>query len=148
MTTPPAFLAVGQAWSARDYATNAGFIPALGADVLALLDAKAGEDILDLGCGDGVLTTRLMATGANVTGLEPDPSLSAVAAARNISVLQQDADNPFGKGRFDAVFPMPPCIGCEARKPSSQMSMPPCALAGGLWPNKVASAMLRPLLRP
>jgi hypothetical protein len=29
--------AAGQAWSAGDYARDAGFVPALGADVLALL---------------------------------------------------------------------------------------------------------------
>lgn len=104
MTTPPPFLAAGQAWSARDYAANAGFVPALGADVLALLAPQSGEDILDLGCGDGVLTAKLMQSGANVTGLEPDPDLCGAAKSRGITVLEQDAHDPFGTSQYDAVF--------------------------------------------
>lgn len=103
MTTPP-FLAAGQTWSARDYAANAGFVPALGADVLALLAPQKGEDILDLGCGDGVLTKRLMQSGANVTGLEPDPDFCAAAIRAGITVFQQDAHDPFGLNAYDAVF--------------------------------------------
>jgi SAM-dependent methyltransferase len=104
MTGAPPFLAAGQAWSARDYANNAGFVPALGADVLALLAPKPGEAILDLGCGDGVLTQTLAASGATVTGLEPDPDLCAAARVRGIKVLNQDAHDPFGETCFDAVF--------------------------------------------
>ena len=103
MSTPP-FLAAGQIWSAHDYAANAGFVPALGADVLALLAPQKGEDILDLGCGDGVLTARLLQSGANITGLEPDPDLSAAAIRAGITVLQQDAHDPFGINVYDAVF--------------------------------------------
>lgn len=104
MTTAPPFLAAGQAWSARDYVANAGFVPALGADVLALLAPQGGEEILDLGCGDGVLTARLMQSGATVAGLEPDPDLCAAAIRAGVSVVQQDAHDPFGAGRYDAVF--------------------------------------------
>jgi SAM-dependent methyltransferase len=104
MTTPPPFLAAGQAWSARDYAANAGFVPALGADVLALLDPQNGEHILDLGCGDGVLTAKLVQSGAQVTGLEPDPDLCRAATSRGITVLSQDAHDPFGANQYDAVF--------------------------------------------
>ena len=43
-------------WDAADYAANAAFVPALGAPVVALLAPRRGERILDLGCGDGVLT--------------------------------------------------------------------------------------------
>lgn len=104
MTTPPPFLAAGQAWSARDYAANAGFVPAMGADVLAVLAPMANEDILDLGCGDGVLTARLMQSGANVTGLEPDPDLCSASKRAGIRVKQQDAHDPFGANAYDAVF--------------------------------------------
>src|SRR3569623_283989 len=51
-------------WSPTDYAANAAFVPALGAPALELLDPKAGEMILDIGCGDGVLTQRIIAAGA------------------------------------------------------------------------------------
>ncbi|MFQ6548360.1 class I SAM-dependent methyltransferase [Aestuariibius sp. 2305UL40-4] len=101
MTEAPA---AGQVWSARDYAENADFVPALGADVLALLDPQPGERILDVGCGNGTLTARLVESGATVTGLEPDPDLAAATRARSIQVLSQDAHEPFGEATYDAVF--------------------------------------------
>ena len=38
-------------WSPADYASNAAFVPKLGAAALALLDPQPGEMIVDLGCG-------------------------------------------------------------------------------------------------
>ena len=40
-------------WDAADYARVGGFVPALGAAALELLDPQPGEAILDVGCGDG-----------------------------------------------------------------------------------------------
>jgi SAM-dependent methyltransferase len=96
--------AAGQHWDPAAYAVNAGFVPALGAPVLELLAPRPGERILDLGCGDGVLTARIVAAGAVVTGLEPDPRLAAAARRRGIDVVEQDAHLPFGAGVQDAVF--------------------------------------------
>ena len=79
--------AAGQTWSAEDYARDASFVPALGADALALLAPRAGERILDLGCGDGILTARLIEAGAEVTGLEPDPEMAAAARERGVAVM-------------------------------------------------------------
>lgn len=104
MSGPPAVPAAGQVWSAADYAANAGFVPALGADVLALLHPRPGERILDLGCGTGVLTARIAAAGAEVTGLEPDPDMAAAARARGLRVIERDAHDPIPDGPWDAVF--------------------------------------------
>jgi SAM-dependent methyltransferase len=103
-STKDAAPVAGQTWSAADYAAHAAFVPALGEDVLALLDPRPGERILDLGCGDGVLTSRLAVSGALVTGLEPDPEFAAAARGRGLSVLQQDAHDEFGSEVYDAVF--------------------------------------------
>ena len=97
-------LVAGQEWDADGYARNAGFVPALGADVLAILAPKQGERVLDLGCGDGVLTAGLIEAGTEALGLEPDPSLAARARHRGVNVMEQDAHEPFGEAAFDAVF--------------------------------------------
>ena len=105
MTEPAASRpAAGQNWDPAAYAANAGFVPVLGLPVLELLAPQPGERILDLGCGDGVLTARLVASGAEVTGLDPDPRQAAAARARGLRVLEQDAHEPFGEGLYDAVF--------------------------------------------
>ena len=43
-------------WDADDYARVGGFVPALGAAAIELLDPRPGERRLDVGCGDGTLT--------------------------------------------------------------------------------------------
>lgn len=91
-------------WNAADYAANAGFVPALGAAALELLAPEVGESILDLGCGDGVLTERIAAAGANVLGVDTDPDMLAAAAARGLTVDRMDGRRLPFEGRFDAVF--------------------------------------------
>ena len=91
------------AWSAHGYAANARFVADLGAPLLALLDARPGERVLDLGCGDGALTARLAATGATVTGLDSSPAL--VAAARALGL---DARLGDGQRLADALGREPP----------------------------------------
>ena len=69
-----------------------------------------GLRILDVGCGDGLLTTRLTKDGARVTGI--DASADMIAAARRrakaagveIDLVEGDAgDLPFPAGHFDCV---------------------------------------------
>jgi len=91
-------------WNPEDYARNAAFVPAMGAAVLTLLDPRAGEGILDLGCGDGVLTQRIVASGARVTGLDPDPAMLAAARARGLDVTEGDGQRLAFDAAFDAVF--------------------------------------------
>jgi len=93
-------------WSPADYASNAAFVPALGAAALALLDPKPGETILDLGCGDGALTQRIVAAGAAVVGVDASAEMIAAARARGLDAHVADAQ-ALGRdsfGRFDAAF--------------------------------------------
>lgn len=50
---------------------------------LRLLEPTAGMRILDLACGQGVLSRRLAALGAHVVGCDAAPALIATARARN-----------------------------------------------------------------
>lgn len=93
-----------QDWRADRYAANAGFVPELGGPVVELLAPRPGERILDLGCGDGVLTKRLLDLGCEVVGV--DGSADMVRAARERGVDARVADGQaLGFDReFDAVF--------------------------------------------
>ena len=59
-----------QVWSAESYDKNARFVSELGAAVFEWLAPQPGERILDLGCGDGALTLKLMEAGAQVVGAD------------------------------------------------------------------------------
>jgi SAM-dependent methyltransferase len=93
-------------WSPTDYAKNAAFVPALGDAVLNLLAPQPGELILDVGCGDGVLTERIAAAGARVIGLDSSPEMVEAARGRGIDAFVADAEAMDLErfGQFDAVF--------------------------------------------
>jgi len=93
-----------QPWSATSYAANAHFVPALGQPVLDLLQPRSGERILDLGCGDGALTEKLVALGAQVVGIDNSPDMIAAALQRGIDASVMDARTLVFENEFDAVF--------------------------------------------
>jgi len=95
---------MAQTWNAADYAANARFVSDLGQPVLDLLAPRSGERILDIGCGDGALTARLVEAGATVVGVDPAPDFVAAARARGIDARAHDAQALPFEQEFDAVF--------------------------------------------
>src|ERR1700734_4086573 len=97
-------MCTAQTWEAEAYAPNARFVAGLGWPVLWLLAPKPGEKILDLGCGDGVLTKKLAHLGCEVVAV--DSSVPQIEAARklglNASAISAEA-LPYQE-EFDAVF--------------------------------------------
>ena len=97
-------------WNAVDYSRNAHFVPALGAAAVALLNPQPGELILDIGCGDGALTAKLVEAGAKVVGLDASPDMVEAARKRGIDAFVADAqsldlENQAERfGQFDAAF--------------------------------------------
>ena len=69
-----------------------------------LLAPKPGERILDLGCGDGALTKKLMDLGCDVVAV--DSSLPQVEAARKLGLnaFAISGEELQFKEEFDAVF--------------------------------------------
>jgi SAM-dependent methyltransferase len=93
-----------QQWNAAGYAANAHFVPALGQAVLDLLQVQSGERILDLGCGDGVLTEKLVALGAQVVGVDSSEEMIEAARKRGLDARLVDAKALPFEEEFDAVF--------------------------------------------
>lgn len=94
----------GQQWRTRSYQTHASFVPRLGQAVMDLLESRPGEQILDLGCGDGVLTQELAQSGAVVTGVDSSTELVDAARSRGLDVRLMDATDLDFDQTFDAVF--------------------------------------------
>ncbi|HVC57481.1 MAG TPA: class I SAM-dependent methyltransferase [Stellaceae bacterium] len=93
-----------QDWRARRYAETANFVPTLGAPVLELLAPLPGERILDLGCGDGALTEKLAAAGAEVVAVDAAPDMVAAARAKGIDARVMPGQSLVFAQEFDAVF--------------------------------------------
>src|SRR5215467_8502965 len=77
-----------QTWNAEGYAKNARFVTDLGAPVFELLAPQPGESILDLGCGDGVLTKKIAEVGCRVVGLDSSREFCVAARRLGINVVE------------------------------------------------------------
>lgn len=97
-------MTVEQNWNTEDYRRNAHFVPRLGRPVLDLLDPRPGERILDLWCGDGVLTREIMDAGANVLGIDSSHDMVEDARRRGVPAEVMDAARLPCLREFDAVF--------------------------------------------
>ena len=94
-----------QTWDPQSYGQNGAFVHELAGGALEWLAAQPGQNILDLGCGDGQLTQRIAATGATVTGVDSAPAMVAAARARGIIAVEANAESlPFADSTFDAAF--------------------------------------------
>lgn len=93
------------------YAKNAAFVPHLSQKVLALAALEPHEAVLDLGCGDGVLTKIIQdSQSGRVVGIDNQEDMieaarkAGITDARVVSAeaLRHEAD--LQRGDFDVVF--------------------------------------------
>jgi trans-aconitate methyltransferase len=93
-----------QEWNSSRYDKNARFVSDLGVPLVDLLSPQPGERILDLACGDGALTQKIIARGAEVVGVDGSPDMVAAARKRGIDARVVDAYHLDFAPEFDAVF--------------------------------------------
>lgn len=93
-------------WDAELYDAKHAFVWEKARGLLAWLEPRAGERILDLGCGTGQLSAEIAASGAHVTGIDRSPEMVAEARKKFPALRFAVGDAralPFSE-EFDAVF--------------------------------------------
>ncbi|KAI7317955.1 S-adenosyl-L-methionine-dependent methyltransferase, partial [Hortaea werneckii] len=103
-------------WSSAKYQSAASFVPQLTTTVLSYLDIQPTDQILDIGCGDGQLTSQIAqaATEGQVLGLDASASFITTAnqqhSSPNCSYRLQDCttlsttSDAVVDGSWDKVF--------------------------------------------
>jgi SAM-dependent methyltransferase len=98
-------------WGAGSYEAVADKILEIGEVCVERAGLEPGMDVLDVACGSGNATIPAARAGANVTGLDFQPRLLAIArekaasAGVNIEWVEGDAQNlPFDDGQSECVI--------------------------------------------
>lgn len=66
-------------WNANNYTENFNFVYKYGEDVLELIDAEKGSFVIDLGCGNGALSKKIVDKGYNVLGIDVSENMIKTA---------------------------------------------------------------------
>ena len=103
-------------WTALSYTSSASFVPKLASKVQTWLFPQPSDTILDLGCGDGVLTFQIAQACNKVIGLDSSSNLIAAAKKNfppseklkwevaDVRALEQSMFLREQEGIFDKVF--------------------------------------------
>jgi trans-aconitate methyltransferase len=93
-------------WKPELYNDKHSFVYQYGESLLALLSSKAGEIILDVGCGSGQLTAKIAESGAKVIGIDNSAEMIQDAKSKYplIDFHVMDAADFNFKPHFDAIF--------------------------------------------
>ena len=93
-----------QHWNPEQYGKNARFVSDLGMPVVELLSPQSGERILDLGCGDGALSLKLVDLGCRVVGVDSSAEMIRAAKSLGLDANVADGQSLIFDNEFDAVF--------------------------------------------
>jgi len=100
-------------WDGRAYQRFSRYQTGEGLKLIDLLDAGEGEHVLDVGCGNGLLTLRIARNSPGGMVLGVDSSVEMLKKAEenkreqgvgNVDFLLRDALSIDYEERFDAVF--------------------------------------------
>jgi trans-aconitate 2-methyltransferase len=100
-------------WDAEEYRTSSSNQKKWALELLAKLDLKGSERVLDIGCGDGEITAAIArrVPGGSAVGIDSSRDMVDLASKNyppdrcpNISFILQDAREIDFDEEFDAVF--------------------------------------------
>ncbi|KAF2099308.1 S-adenosyl-L-methionine-dependent methyltransferase [Rhizodiscina lignyota] len=104
-------------WSSAAYSSAASFVPKLTSTVVQYLAPRPTDRILDIGCGDGILTAQVaaMVPSGQVLGLDASQSMIKAAQEKSASsnctyrvqdcaALLKSAPSDVLNGSWDKVF--------------------------------------------
>ena len=79
-------------------------LPSAERIVPLVVELLAPRSVIDLGCGDGALTEKLIAAGCNVVAIDSSPEQVWAALERGIDARILDSTVLGFEGEFDAIF--------------------------------------------
>lgn len=100
-------------WNAEEYAKHSSAQQIWARELIAKLQLRGSESLLDIGCGDGKVTAEIAAQlpEGDVLGVDSSPDMIALAKKHfpqnrypNLSFELADASHLFFKEQFDIVF--------------------------------------------
>ncbi len=91
-------------WNPKCYAENARFVSDLATPLLTLLNPRAHEIILDVGCGDGALSEKIADSGCKLYAVDSSFAQVEAARKRGLQAAVMDGQCLSFKQVFDAVF--------------------------------------------
>lgn len=102
-------------WNAKGYQKDFAFVPKYGEAVLDMIDAAPGTLAVDLGCGNGGLTGKLIERGYRVIGVDASVSMLVLARERHpdTTFLQADACTFQLPEQVDVIFSNAGLTDCQ-----------------------------------
>lgn len=89
-------------YDSKKYAAVNRWDPTHLAKMDRLLGLKAGERVLEVGCGVGHLTKRLASRGIDITGIDVNPNASEIAGTDRVMTMRAES-LAFPDDTFDAI---------------------------------------------
>lgn len=105
-------------WSESAYTSAASFVPKLTTKVLSYLSPQSGDQILDLGCGDGLLTSQIATSilpSGTIKGIDASPSFIQTATKKyttenctfqlqDVTTFSPTTTQNFPLAKYDKIF--------------------------------------------
>jgi len=91
-------------WDPEKYDKHARFVSDLAMDLIELLELKGDERVLDVGCGDGALSSEIRKKAKDLIGIDQSPQMVKKAIQNGINAKVLDICDMDFRDEFDAVF--------------------------------------------